>query len=96
MKWTLGFALFVLAACGTKTVAEMSFSEREALAEQIQERCLSQGTLPGTPRHEQCLRSEAQSEWATRERRARLEDNWKASRRGPTVCNTVGNTVICS
>lgn len=82
-----------LAGC-TKTVSEMSFSEREALAKQIEQRCMNQGTVPGTQRHGQCLRVEAEREVVSRERQARLEDARRS--RGPTVCNRVGYTVICN
>src|SRR5690606_9582993 len=60
------FALVGLAGC-TKTVSEMSFSEREALAKQIEQRCMNQGTVPGTQRHGQCLRVEAEREVVSRE-----------------------------
>ena len=93
MKLLIVVALLALSGC-TKTVAEMSFSEREALAAQINQRCIAQGAQPGTARHNQCIEAEAQSEVATRERRARLEDARRAS--GPTVCNRVYNTVICN
>lgn len=86
------FALVGLAGC-TKTVSEMSFSEREALARQIEQRCIAQGTVPGTPRHGQCIQVEAQREVASRERQARIQD---ARRSRGTVCNQVGYTVICN
>lgn len=85
--------LLALDGC-TKTVEEMSFSEREALAAQIQKRCLAQGTVAGTPRHGTCLQAEAQREISTRRRQAAIEDARRSS--SATVCNKVGYTVICS
>lgn len=46
----------------TKTVEEMNYSERNALAEQIKKRCVAQGTVPGTKQYGDCLMVEAQSE----------------------------------
>lgn len=92
----IGGAALLIALVGcTKTVAEMSFSEREALAKQIEERCVAQGTTPGTPRYGQCLQVEAQAEIVRRERQARVQDARRASG-GPTVCNNVFGTVICN
>lgn len=67
-------SLLALAGC-TKTVEEMSFSEREALADQIQKRCVAQGTVPGTPRHGTCLQVEAQREVHSRRNAPKLEFN---------------------
>lgn len=86
-------AAVALSGC-TKTVAEMSFSEREALAKEIEQRCLTQGTSPDTERHRQCLQAEAQREIATRERQARVQDARRANA-GPTMCQNFGGTVVC-
>ncbi len=53
-------ALFI-SGC-TKTVDEMSYSERVALAKGIEESCVKQGTVPGTPEYSACLDIEAQRE----------------------------------
>lgn len=83
-----------LAGC-TQTVQEMGYSERKALAQEIVQRCYTQGVKSGTPEMKQCTQVEAQAEVARRNRQARVEDAHRASRRS-TVCNKVGYTVICS
>lgn len=86
-------ALAALSGC-TKTVEEMSYSERQALAGQIVQRCYAQGVKDGTPEMRECIQVEAQGEIARRNRRARVEDARRSS--GGTVCNRFGNTVVCS
>jgi len=86
-------AALMLAGC-TKTVAEMSFSEREALAGQIEQRCVAQGTTPGTQRHGNCIQAEAQREVAIRERQARVQDA-RRSQDNSAFCQSFGNTVQC-
>lgn len=93
-KVLLAVAIGLMLAGCTKTVAEMSFSEREALSRQIAERCVAQGTTPGTQRHESCLRAEAESEVATRDRRARVQDA-RRSQKTTSFCQRFGNTVQC-
>lgn len=71
-------ALLPLAACQTKPIAEMGYSERQALANQIIDRCLAQGVPLQSRQMEACLKAEVQSEHATRsrnlERRQRFAD----------------------
>lgn len=87
------FALVVLAGC-TKTVQEMSYTERKALADQIVHRCMEQGVKLKTAEMDQCTFAEAQREVATRNRQASIEDARRS--RGTTVCNRIGYTVICN
>lgn len=61
-------AALALAACSsTRPIAEMSYSEVNALAEQIIQRCVEQGFPDGHPQQEDCLRHEADREIATRQ-----------------------------
>lgn len=90
----LAVAAVVLAGC-TKTVEEMSYSERQILAQEIVQRCIGQGVKPDTPQMRDCTGVEAQREIATRHRQAAIEDARRASRR-TTTCNKVGYTVICN
>lgn len=57
----LALAVVSLAGC-TKTVDEMSYSERVALGKSIEQNCVSQGTVPGTAEYGQCLQVEANRE----------------------------------
>lgn len=91
MRWTIVAAALLVAGC-TKTVAEMNYSERQQLARDLVKRCHSQGVKDGTPEMNACLRVEAESETATRERRARIADAMAAS---PTVCSPIGTSVMC-
>ncbi|MCG7508862.1 hypothetical protein [Mesorhizobium retamae] len=94
MRLTIGAALFaVVAVAGcTKTVEEMNYSERQALAKQIVDRCLKQGLKLNTPDMKRCTDTEIQSEIYSRRREAAVED---ARRGSATVCNRVGYAVIC-
>lgn len=95
MRACLGVLIACLAVAGcTKTVAEMNYTERKALAEVIVKRCYEQGVRTGTPEMDACMRVETESEIATRNRQAAVQDARRSS--GPTVCNKVGNTVICN
>lgn len=85
-------ALLALTAC-TKTVEEMNYVERRALAEQITQRCAGYGLKAGTPEFRDCSNVEVQREFATRNRRAAVEDSRRSR---STVCNRVGYTVICN
>lgn len=87
-------ALIGLAGC-TKTVDEMNYSERKALAGEIVQRCVAQGVKPGTAEMQQCTGIEAQSEIARRRRQAAVEDARRSSDTS-AVCTNFGNTVICN
>lgn len=63
----LGVCAAVLAGC-TKTVEEMTFTEREQLRVAIEKSCVEQGTVPGTQRYGNCLVAEANREIYTRRR----------------------------
>lgn len=67
MKWAIGVALLALALTGcTKTVQEMSYSERKALAGEIVQRCIKQGIDPRSKEMDACTYAEAQREVTTR------------------------------
>lgn len=85
--------LLTVAGC-TKTVEEMSYSERKALSNQIVKRCIAQGVQVGSKEMNACTYAEAQREVYGRRRQAAVEDAQRSS--GPTVCNRVGSTVICN
>lgn len=71
--------LFVLALAGcTKTVEEMNYSERKALADQIVQRCYAQGVKSGTSEMDLCLAAEVQSEKAKRYNNAAREKRMAA------------------
>ncbi|NDV86779.1 hypothetical protein GTW51_08695 [Aurantimonas aggregata] len=55
-----------LAACTTKPIAEMSYTEVKVLADEIIERCNDQGVANGSPEMTICLRQEVGREDATR------------------------------
>lgn len=68
MRRAIGFALLALvglAGC-TKTVQEMSYSERKALAGEIVQRCIKQGVDPRSKEMDACTYAEAQREVTTR------------------------------
>src|SRR5690554_4445556 len=61
-------AALALAACSsTRPIAEMSYSEVNALAGQIAQRCVEQGFPDGHPQQEACIRHEVDREIATRQ-----------------------------
>lgn len=60
-------AVGVLAGCQTKTVHEMSHTEKKQLAAEIRKRCLAQGVRPGTKEDDICLRNEVAREFYVRE-----------------------------
>jgi len=97
MRRAIGFALLALVGLTgcTKTVEEMNYSERKALAQEIVKRCYAQGVKSNTPEMQQCTNVEIQREVASRRRQAAVEDARRASA-GPSVCNRIGNTVICN
>lgn len=68
-------ALLALGGCQTKQIEEMSYSERKALASDIQKRCYAQGVKPGSSEYEACARVEIQREDYTRRNAPRLEFN---------------------
>lgn len=93
MRWiALVVAGLTLAGC-TKTVEEMGYSERKALAEQIVQRCYAQGVKSGTLEMQLCTQAETEKEVATRRRQAAVEDNRRGSRK---VCNQVGFALVCN
>ena len=91
--WVVG-AMLLIAGCQTKTVSEMNFTEREQLGEQIKQRCVAQGTVPGTGRYGECLKAEAQREVATRHRRAAVQDAYRAQNNS-VYCQSFGSSVTC-
>jgi hypothetical protein len=67
--------LVMLAGCQTQQVEEMSYSQRNALAKQIAERCAAQGYADGHPKQDECIRLEVTREVATRRNNQARADN---------------------
>jgi|GEM_PF-3225376 len=93
MKWLVALGCVLTLAGCTKTVEEMGYSERKALAQQIVQRCYAQGVKSGTPEMQMCTQAETEREVATRRRQAAVEDTRRGNRK---VCNVVGYAVICN
>lgn len=91
------YLVIAVALCGcTKTVEEMSYSERKALAAEITQRCYAQGVKPGSSEYADCSRVEVQREVAMRHRQAAVEDARRsAARRGSTMCQNFSGNVVC-
>lgn len=91
--WFLMGAL-MMTGCQTKTVEEMSYTERKALSGQIVQRCKDQ-KVPDAELPE-CARVEAGREIATRRRDAQRDDAIAASGAGRvTSCQNFGGNVVC-
>lgn len=74
MKRYLLIGLVFLAGCQTKTVEEMNYTERKALAAELTKRCYAQGVKPNSPEFEACARVEVQREaYTRRDNKARFE-----------------------
>lgn len=96
MRFTVvALSAMLLAGCQTKTVEEMSYTERKGLAAQITKRCYDQGVKPGSPEYEACSKVEVEREVATRRRQAARQDAAFAADRGPTTCQGFGATTVC-
>ncbi len=88
----LSAGLFCLAACQSKPIEQMSYSETKALALQLHQRCADQGAPQGSPEFDICMKQEISREASIRNERAERKRNY----RGPVVCNRSFNTVICT
>lgn len=75
----LFIALAALTACETKQIAEMNYSERKALADQLVQRCIDQGVPVTSPQFQICTSAEAQAENAKRQRNLRQAQRAQAS-----------------
>lgn len=95
MKRFLLIGLVALAGCQTKTVEEMSYTERKALATELTQRCYAQGVKANSPEFEACARVEVQREAAVRRRRAAVEDAQAATPSGPRMCQNFSGNVVC-
>lgn len=62
MKYLLLIASLAIVGGCTKTVEEMSYSERKALSSEIVKRCMAQGVKLNTKEMDTCLYVEAQRE----------------------------------
>lgn len=91
-----------LAGCQplAKPVEAMSYSELNALADQIDARCAAQGAGKGTPRYRECFQIEANAERYNRNaRRAAAQQaiqNWQATRPRTTNCTTTFGQTNCT
>ena len=95
MNRILLLALAVALTGCTKTVEEMSYSERKALASEIAQRCYAQGVKPNSPEYEDCSRVEVQREVSTRRRQAAVEDARRSAPRIRANCQNFGGNVVC-
>lgn len=109
MKTVVIIALgaLVLSGCSsTKSVQEMSYSEVNALASEIAQRCADQGFGDGNPQQESCIQHEVNREIATRQMNQQRQQalgqafqqmgqsmQQQANRR--VTCSTYGNTTSC-
>lgn len=92
----LVMGLLALASCQTKTVEEMNYTERKALAAELTQRCYAQGVKPNSPEFEACARVEVQREAAIRKRAAAIEDAHAAAPRQRTrMCQNFSGNVVC-
>lgn len=80
----------LLAGCMTAAtpVSHMSYSQLQEVARQVEQRCVDQGVARQSPQFEACVRQEATRETTLRQERRQML-------MGGTVCNRVGNAVIC-
>ncbi len=67
--------LFALAACAEKTVDQLTYSEREALAESFIQNCEKQGLTVDDPEMVTCFRIEADRETKRREASVERAEN---------------------
>jgi hypothetical protein len=88
-------ALVFLAGCQTKTVEEMSYSERQSLAAQIQQRCYDQGVKPGSKEFVACSQVEVNAEAAKRRRQASIQDRIRSNPRIRANCQNFGGNIVC-
>lgn len=91
----LVMGLLVLSSCQTKTVEEMNYTERKALAAELTQRCYAQGVKAGSPEFDACARVEVQREAAVRRRAAAVEDAQAATPRGPRMCQNFSGNIVC-
>jgi hypothetical protein len=85
-------AAVVLAACQSKEVSEMSYSETKNLAIQKNKECIAQGVKPGTDEMKMCVTHEMNREAAVRSNKnARL----RAAANSTTYCQGFGTNVVC-
>lgn len=96
MKIRVAVLLAVVALSGcTKTVEEMNYTERKALGAELVKRCMGQGIDPKSPEMNKCTYAEAQSEIASRRRKAAVEDARRSSSSGPNMCQDFGGNMVC-
>jgi hypothetical protein len=92
--YVLALSALALVGC-TKTVEEMSYSERKALAQEIANRCYQQGVKSGSAEYEECSRVEVQREVSMRRRQASIEDARRSSPRMQAYCQNFGGNTVC-
>ena len=99
----LVFVCGLLAGCQTKPIQALSYTELNALAGQVRDRCIAQGVRPGTKNFDVCFRQEAMREDYQRAANRRTMRNigqamQNAAANAPkhTTCTRAWNTVNCT
>lgn len=85
-------AVAALAACQSKEVAEMSYSEVKDLVAKKGQECMAQGVKPHTPEMQTCVNHEMNAEQT---RRKNMNARLQAAANSSTYCHGFGNTVTC-
>ncbi len=85
----LSAGLFCLAACQSKPIEQMSYTESKALFAELHKRCAAQGAPIGSPENDACIKQELGREASIRQENANR-------RNSIVVCNRSFNTVICN
>lgn len=78
-----------LVGCQSKPIEQMSYTEVQAVAAQIQKRCEAQGVRKGDKNYEMCIRQEINRETSIR------QANYNRINSG-VVCSSFGTTVVCN
>lgn len=86
-----------LAGCqANKPVEAMSYTELNALADQIDARCAKQGAGKGTPQYRTCFQVEANAERYNRNAKREAALRLIANRPRTTNCNTTFGNTTCT
>lgn len=93
IRVALLIAVAALGGC-TKTVEEMSYTERKALGAELVKRCMQQGISPQSSEMKKCTDAEGQREIYSRRRQAAVEDA-RRSQNGPSMCQDFSGNVVC-
>jgi len=64
----VGMALLLLAACQTKPVEELSYSQVQTLRDEVAQRCVAQGVALNAPNFQACFQHEINREALQRQK----------------------------